>query len=126
MNGGKEAGNGGEQGWLGSGDWQARVCSGSSASSFSRLLVEDGTAEAMVTCKNHHVTEALGLCPSEWTSLLESARGPGRVALQFTRPGAHLEVRCDQEKGLDYPGSRVCLRRERVGSGDSVPFLVLR
>ncbi|XP_005002150.1 CST complex subunit CTC1 isoform X2 [Cavia porcellus] len=56
-----------------------------------RLLVEDGTAEAMVTCKNHHVTEALGLCPSEWTSLLESARGPGRVALQFTRPGAHLE-----------------------------------
>ncbi|XP_005399480.1 PREDICTED: CST complex subunit CTC1 isoform X2 [Chinchilla lanigera] len=56
-----------------------------------RLLVEDGTAEAVVTCKNQHVGEALGLCPSEWTSLLELARGPGRVALQFTWPGAQLE-----------------------------------
>ncbi|KAM6174565.1 CST complex subunit CTC1 [Erethizon dorsatum] len=56
-----------------------------------RLLVEDGTAEAVVTCKNHHVAEALGLCPSEWTSLLEFTREPGRVALQFTWPGAQLE-----------------------------------
>ncbi|XP_021093915.1 CST complex subunit CTC1 isoform X2 [Heterocephalus glaber] len=56
-----------------------------------RLLVEDGTAEAMVTCKNHHVAEALGLHPSEWTLVLECARGPGRVALQFTQPGAQME-----------------------------------
>nr|XP_035950440.1 CST complex subunit CTC1 [Halichoerus grypus] len=56
-----------------------------------RLLVEDGTAEAVVTCKNHHVATALGLCPSEWTSLLESVRGPGKVALQFTGPGAQPE-----------------------------------
>ncbi|KAM5273537.1 CST complex subunit CTC1 [Ctenodactylus gundi] len=56
-----------------------------------RLLVEDGTAEAMVTCRNHRVAEALGLGSSEWTSLLELARGPGRVALQFTGPGAQLE-----------------------------------
>ncbi|XP_012868915.1 PREDICTED: CST complex subunit CTC1 [Dipodomys ordii] len=56
-----------------------------------RLLVEDGTAEAIVTCRNHHVAEALGLGPSEWTSLLESVREPGRVALQFTGPGAQLE-----------------------------------
>ncbi|XP_043438996.1 LOW QUALITY PROTEIN: CST complex subunit CTC1 [Prionailurus bengalensis] len=56
-----------------------------------RLLVEDGTAEALVTCKNHHVATALGLCPSEWTSLLECVRGPGKVALQFTGPGAQVE-----------------------------------
>uniref|UniRef100_A0A8C3YJ97 CST complex subunit CTC1 n=1 Tax=Catagonus wagneri TaxID=51154 RepID=A0A8C3YJ97_9CETA len=56
-----------------------------------RLLVEDGTAEAVVTCKNHQVAAALGLCPSEWASLLECVRGPGRVALQFTGPGAQLE-----------------------------------
>ncbi|XP_022380369.1 CST complex subunit CTC1 isoform X1 [Enhydra lutris kenyoni] len=56
-----------------------------------RLLVEDGTAEAVVTCRNHHVATVLGLCPSEWTSLLESVRGPGKVALQFTGPGAQPE-----------------------------------
>ncbi|XP_054989823.1 CST complex subunit CTC1 isoform X2 [Sorex araneus] len=56
-----------------------------------RFLVEDGTAEAVVTCKNHHVAAALGLCPSEWTSLLEMVRRPGRVALQFTCSGAQFE-----------------------------------
>ncbi|XP_014444545.1 CST complex subunit CTC1 isoform X2 [Tupaia chinensis] len=56
-----------------------------------RLLVEDGTAEAAVTCRNHHVASALGLCPSEWTSLLEFVRVPGRVTLQFTGRGAQLE-----------------------------------
>ncbi|XP_055450386.1 CST complex subunit CTC1 isoform X1 [Psammomys obesus] len=56
-----------------------------------RLLVEDGTAEATVTCRNHHVATALGLSPSEWTSVLECARGPGRVALQFRGPGAQTE-----------------------------------
>ncbi|XP_060060369.1 CST complex subunit CTC1 isoform X3 [Erinaceus europaeus] len=56
-----------------------------------RLLVEDGTAEAVVTCRNHHVATALGLRPSEWTSLLEFVRGPGRIALQFLGTGAHLE-----------------------------------
>lgn len=63
------------------------------ASPSPRLLVEDGTAEAVVTCRNHHVATALGLCPSEWTSLLEFVRGPGKVALQFTGPGAQPEVR---------------------------------
>ncbi|XP_049716344.1 CST complex subunit CTC1 isoform X1 [Elephas maximus indicus] len=56
-----------------------------------RLLVEDGTAEAVVTCRDHHVAAALGLCPTEWTSLLECVRVPGRVALHFTGPGAQLE-----------------------------------
>ncbi|KAH0511519.1 CST complex subunit CTC1 [Microtus ochrogaster] len=56
-----------------------------------RLLVEDGTAEATVTCRNHHVATALGLSPSEWTAILECARGPGRVALQFKGPGAQIE-----------------------------------
>ncbi|XP_007606426.1 CST complex subunit CTC1 isoform X1 [Cricetulus griseus] len=56
-----------------------------------RLLVEDGTAEATVTCRNHHVAAALGLSPSQWTSVLECARGPGRVALQFKGFGAQTE-----------------------------------
>ncbi|XP_051036266.1 CST complex subunit CTC1 isoform X2 [Phodopus roborovskii] len=56
-----------------------------------RLLVEDGTAEATVSCRNHHVATALGLSPSQWTSVLEYARGPGRVALQFKGLGAQTE-----------------------------------
>jgi hypothetical protein len=57
-----------------------------------RLLVEDGTAEATVICRNHLVARALGLSPSEWSSILEHARGPGRVALQFTGLGGQTEV----------------------------------
>lgn len=56
-----------------------------------RLLVEDGTAEATVTCRNHHVATTLGLSPSEWSNVLDRARGPGRVALQFKGPGAQTE-----------------------------------
>ncbi|XP_073090945.1 CST complex subunit CTC1 isoform X2 [Manis javanica] len=67
-----------------------------------RLLVEDGTAEAVVTCKNQHVAAALGLCPGEWTSLLECVRGPGRVALQFTGPGAQLESSAKIDEPLNH------------------------
>ncbi|XP_021067788.1 CST complex subunit CTC1 isoform X2 [Mus pahari] len=56
-----------------------------------RLLVEDGTAEATVICRNHLVARALGLSPSEWSSILQHARVPGRVALQFTGLGAQTE-----------------------------------
>ncbi|XP_036197834.1 CST complex subunit CTC1 [Myotis myotis] len=65
-----------------------------------RLLVEDGTAEAVVTCRNHHVAAALGLCPSEWTSLLELVRGPGKVALQFIGPGAQPESSAKTDEPL--------------------------
>ncbi|KAF5911864.1 hypothetical protein HPG69_015842 [Diceros bicornis minor] len=65
-----------------------------------RFLVEDGTAEAVVACRNHQVAAALGLCPSEWTSLLEFVRGPGRVALQFTGPGAQLESSAKTDEPL--------------------------
>uniref|UniRef100_A0A8D1DEP4 CST complex subunit CTC1 n=1 Tax=Sus scrofa TaxID=9823 RepID=A0A8D1DEP4_PIG len=65
-----------------------------------RLLVEDGTAEAVVTCRNHQVSAALGLCPSEWASLLEFVQGPGKVALQFTGPGAQLESSAKTDEPL--------------------------
>uniref|UniRef100_A0A8D0SRV7 CST complex subunit CTC1 n=1 Tax=Sus scrofa TaxID=9823 RepID=A0A8D0SRV7_PIG len=65
-----------------------------------RLLVEDGTAEAVVTCRNHQVAAALGLCPSEWASLLEFVQGPGKVALQFTGPGAQLESSAKTDEPL--------------------------
>ncbi|XP_015359947.1 CST complex subunit CTC1 isoform X2 [Marmota marmota marmota] len=65
-----------------------------------RLLVEDGTAEAMVTCTDYHVAAALGLCANEWSSLLEFVRKPGRVVLQFMEPGAQLESSAKTEDPL--------------------------
>ena len=62
--------------------------------------MEDGTAEAVVTCRNHQVAAVLGLCPSECTSLLEFVRGPGKVALQFTGPGAQLESSAEVDEPL--------------------------
>ncbi|XP_072497209.1 CST complex subunit CTC1 isoform X2 [Notamacropus eugenii] len=56
-----------------------------------RLLVEDGTAEAVVNCTNQQVAVALGLCSDEWDSLMELVRVPGRVALNITRAGAQPE-----------------------------------
>lgn len=68
------------------------------------FLVEDGTAEAVVTCRNHHVAAALGLCSSEWTALLELVRGPGKVALHLTGSGAQPEVRYGWEMGRRFTG----------------------
>ncbi|CAK6437681.1 unnamed protein product [Pipistrellus nathusii] len=65
-----------------------------------RLLVEDGTAEAVVTCRNHQVAAALGLCPSEWASLLELVKGPGKVALQFIGPEAQPESSAKTDEPL--------------------------
>ncbi|XP_040856733.1 CST complex subunit CTC1 [Ochotona curzoniae] len=67
-----------------------------------RLLVEDGTAAALVTCTNHHVAAALGLGPTEWTALLELVRGPGKVALQFTGSGAQPEPSAQVGESLTH------------------------
>ncbi|XP_032946414.1 CST complex subunit CTC1 isoform X2 [Rhinolophus ferrumequinum] len=64
------------------------------------FLVEDGTAEAVVTCRNHHVAAALGLCSSEWTSLLELVRGPGKVALQLPGSAAQPETSAKTDEPL--------------------------
>lgn len=91
---------------MGSGDWPLGFAMGVSVppSPHPSFLVEDGTAEAVVTCRNHHVAAALGLCSSEWTSLLELVRGPGKVALQLTGSGAQPEVRYGWEVGRRFTG----------------------
>uniref|UniRef100_F7B8L0 CST complex subunit CTC1 n=1 Tax=Ornithorhynchus anatinus TaxID=9258 RepID=F7B8L0_ORNAN len=80
---------------------QAAVCQ-----AFARLLVEDGTAEALVTCKDHQVAEALGLDPPEWQALQEMVKGPGKVAVQPAGPGARPEVRL--EDGLNLYLQSLC------------------
>ncbi|XP_027712983.1 CST complex subunit CTC1 isoform X2 [Vombatus ursinus] len=65
-----------------------------------RLLVEDGTAEAVVTCTNHQVAVALGLCPAEWESLMELVRVPGRVALHIPKAGAQPEFTGETDDSL--------------------------
>ncbi|XP_007483188.1 CST complex subunit CTC1 isoform X2 [Monodelphis domestica] len=73
-----------------------------------RLLVEDGTAEAVVTCTNQQVAVALGLCPSEWDSLMELVRIPGKVALHTTRAGAQSEVTSKTDDPLMFFLQTLC------------------
>ncbi|XP_038624836.1 CST complex subunit CTC1 [Tachyglossus aculeatus] len=75
---------------------------------FARLLVEDGTAEAVVTCKDHQVAEALGLDPPQWQALQEMVRGPGKVAVQPAGPGARPEHTGEAPDGLSLYLQSLC------------------
>uniref|UniRef100_A0A8C8B6D4 CST complex subunit CTC1 n=1 Tax=Otus sunia TaxID=257818 RepID=A0A8C8B6D4_9STRI len=48
----------------------------------SRVLVEDGTGEALVLCKNQHVGAMLGLSLLEWEALQNCVQSRGRVSIQ--------------------------------------------
>ncbi|EHB04517.1 hypothetical protein GW7_13858 [Heterocephalus glaber] len=66
-----------------------------------RLLVEDGTAEAMVTCKNHHVAEALGLHPKP--PRLQRFQC-GELPL-LTKMNPRLRLACLSIQEPEHPGS---------------------
>uniref|UniRef100_A0A8C8AYV1 CST complex subunit CTC1 n=1 Tax=Otus sunia TaxID=257818 RepID=A0A8C8AYV1_9STRI len=46
------------------------------------VLVEDGTGEALVLCKNQHVGAMLGLSLLEWEALQNCVQSRGRVSIQ--------------------------------------------
>ncbi|XP_059677717.1 CST complex subunit CTC1 [Gavia stellata] len=48
----------------------------------ARVLVEDGTGEALVLCRNQHVAAMLGLSLLEWEALQNCVRSRGRVSIQ--------------------------------------------
>ncbi|XP_074963518.1 CST complex subunit CTC1 [Phalacrocorax aristotelis] len=48
----------------------------------ARVLVEDGTGEALVLCRNQHVAAVLGLSLLEWEALQNSVQRRGRVSIQ--------------------------------------------
>ncbi|XP_009079477.1 PREDICTED: CST complex subunit CTC1, partial [Acanthisitta chloris] len=48
----------------------------------ARVLVEDGTGEAMVLCSNEHVAAMLGLSLPEWEVLQNCVQSRGRVSFQ--------------------------------------------
>ncbi|XP_010188941.1 PREDICTED: CST complex subunit CTC1 [Mesitornis unicolor] len=48
----------------------------------ARVLVEDGTGEALVLCRNQHVGAMLGLSPPEWEALQNCVQSRGRVSIQ--------------------------------------------
>ncbi|NXX82471.1 CTC1 protein, partial [Urocolius indicus] len=48
----------------------------------ARVLVEDGTGEASVLCKNQDVAAVLGLSPPEWEVLQNCVQSRGRVYFQ--------------------------------------------
>ncbi|XP_014812705.1 PREDICTED: CST complex subunit CTC1 [Calidris pugnax] len=48
----------------------------------ARVLVEDGTGEAFVLCRNQHVAAMLGLNLLEWEALQNCVQNRGRVSIQ--------------------------------------------
>ncbi|KAJ7402661.1 hypothetical protein BTVI_84469 [Pitangus sulphuratus] len=48
----------------------------------SRVLVEDGTGEAVVLCRNEHVAAVLGLSLPEWEALQNCVQSRGSVSIQ--------------------------------------------
>ncbi|XP_067402084.1 CST complex subunit CTC1 isoform X2 [Emydura macquarii macquarii] len=57
----------------------------------TKILVEDGTGEALVQCRNQQVAAVLGLSPVEWKALQSHVRSRGSVVIQHggasARPG---------------------------------------
>ncbi|NXX23276.1 CTC1 protein, partial [Podargus strigoides] len=48
----------------------------------ARVVVEDGTGEALVLCRNQHVAAVLGLSLPEWEALQKCVQRRGRVSIQ--------------------------------------------
>ncbi|NXS66456.1 CTC1 protein, partial [Pandion haliaetus] len=48
----------------------------------ARVLVEDGTGEALVLCRNQHVPAVLGLSLLEWEALQNCVLSRGRVSIE--------------------------------------------
>ncbi|KAM6309760.1 CST complex subunit CTC1 [Podargus strigoides] len=48
----------------------------------ARVVVEDGTGEALVLCRNQHVAAVLGLSLPEWEALQKCVQSRGRVSIQ--------------------------------------------
>ncbi|KAL8202536.1 UNVERIFIED_CONTAM: hypothetical protein K2H54_016579 [Gekko kuhli] len=53
----------------------------------SRILVEDGTGEAVVSCRNQQVREVLALSPKEWDVVQARVRSRGFVSIRHNEGG---------------------------------------
>ncbi|NWH76742.1 CTC1 protein, partial [Piaya cayana] len=48
----------------------------------ARVLVEDGTGEALVLCRNQHVAAMLGMSLPDWETLQNCVQSRGSVSIQ--------------------------------------------
>ncbi|XP_015280021.1 PREDICTED: CST complex subunit CTC1-like [Gekko japonicus] len=53
----------------------------------ARILVEDGTGEAVVSCRNQQVREVLALSPKEWDVVQAHVRSKGFVCIRHNESG---------------------------------------
>lgn len=53
-----------------------------STCSLLRVVVEDGTGDALVLCRNQHVAAVLGLSLLEWEVLQNCVQSRGSVSIQ--------------------------------------------
>ncbi|XP_010158154.1 PREDICTED: CST complex subunit CTC1 [Eurypyga helias] len=52
----------------------------------ARVLVEDGTGEALVLCRNQHVAAVLGVSLLDWEALQNCVQSRGSVFIQYGEP----------------------------------------
>ncbi|KAM7180782.1 CST complex subunit CTC1 isoform 1-T1 [Macrochelys suwanniensis] len=61
----------------------------------AKILVEDGTGEALVLCKNQQVAAVLGLSPVEWKAVQSNVQSRGSIFIQHG--GANARPGCEEE-----------------------------
>uniref|UniRef100_A0A8C3S7Y3 CST complex subunit CTC1 n=1 Tax=Chelydra serpentina TaxID=8475 RepID=A0A8C3S7Y3_CHESE len=61
----------------------------------AKILVEDGTGEALVLCKNQQVAAVLGLSPVEWKAVQSNVQSRGSIFIQHG--GANARPGCVEE-----------------------------
>ncbi|XP_044856988.1 CST complex subunit CTC1 isoform X4 [Mauremys mutica] len=61
----------------------------------AKILVEDGTGEALVLCKNQQVAAVLGLSPVEWKAVQSNVQRRGSIFIQHG--GASARLGCVEE-----------------------------
>lgn len=57
-----------------------------------RILVEDGTGEALVQCRNQQVAAALGLNSAEWEAVQSCVQSRGSISIQLGGTSAGTAV----------------------------------
>ncbi|XP_026531211.1 CST complex subunit CTC1 isoform X1 [Notechis scutatus] len=68
----------------------------------AKILVEDGTSEVMVFCKNQQVQQVLGLSPKEWEVIQNHIRIKGSICLQHNEISTGARILEEQDLLTQY------------------------
>ncbi|KAM3843983.1 CST complex subunit CTC1 [Vipera latastei] len=74
----------------------------------AKILVEDGTSEVVVFCKNQQVQQMLGLSPKEWEVLQNHIRIKGNICIQHNEISTGARMLEEQEDLLTQYLKNLC------------------